>query len=78
MQDGQTFEKAGVNVSVVHGNIPQAAVSPISVQVLGNELKVLIYYFEFDNTYSLLFKLLDNIFAHFWNDIEDSCDKTSY
>ena len=38
MQDGQTFEKAGVNVSVVHGNIPQAAVSPISVLVLGIEI----------------------------------------
>jgi coproporphyrinogen III oxidase len=27
LQEGQTFEKAGVNVSVVHGNLPPTAVA---------------------------------------------------
>jgi len=26
MQEGETFEKAGVNVSVVHGTLPKGAV----------------------------------------------------
>ncbi len=30
IQDGHTFEKAGVNVSVVHGRLPPAAVAQVS------------------------------------------------
>ena len=31
-QDGHTFEKAGVNVSVVHGIIPAAAVAQMNAR----------------------------------------------
>ena len=32
LQDGHTFEKAGVNISVVHGNIPPAAVAQMNTR----------------------------------------------
>ena len=32
LQDGHTFEKAGVNISVVHGNIPPAAVAQMNAR----------------------------------------------
>ncbi len=36
-QDGHTFEKAGVNVSVVHGRLPPAAVAQMNAR--GKKLK---------------------------------------
>ena len=32
LQDGNTFEKAGVNISVVHGMIPPAAVAQMNAR----------------------------------------------
>ena len=32
LQDGNTFEKAGVNISVVHGMIPSAAVAQMNAR----------------------------------------------
>nr|CAG4640793.1 EOG090X04L5 [Eulimnadia texana] len=37
MQDGETFEKAGVNVSVVHGNLPPSAVAQMRAR--GKDMK---------------------------------------
>ena len=35
LQDGETFEKAGVNISVVHGNLPPAAIRQMSADHAG-------------------------------------------
>ncbi|KAK0533235.1 Coproporphyrinogen-III oxidase [Tilletia horrida] len=35
LQDGQTFEKAGVNISVVHGKLPPAAIRQMSADHAG-------------------------------------------
>ena len=31
LQDGEVFEKAGVNISIVYGNLPKAAIQRLSL-----------------------------------------------
>jgi coproporphyrinogen III oxidase len=40
LQDGQTFEKAGVNISIVHGNLPPRAIAQMSADHAGLVEKV--------------------------------------
>merc|ERR1711983_347563 len=44
LQDGHTFEKAGVNISVVHGKIPPAAVAEMNSR--GRKLKTLVVWWR--------------------------------